>query len=34
MKARTLAAQFHQNFELFRERVSAEVAAAGPVVGR
>jgi phosphoenolpyruvate carboxykinase (ATP) len=34
LKARTLAAQFHQNFEQFREKVTAEVAASGPVVGR
>ncbi len=33
LKARTLAAQFHQNFDQFREKVTAEVAAAGPVVG-
>ena len=34
MKARTLAAQFHQNFAQFAEKVAPAVASAGPLVGR
>ena len=34
MKARTLAAQFHQNFAQFAERATPAVASAGPLVGR
>ena len=34
MKARTLAAQFHQTFAQFVDKVTPGIAAAGPLVGR